>query len=236
METPILDNRRVIPHWSKNKDKELTKVHIRGDLDNNYVALTFDDGPNPYMTPKILDELKRLDVRATFFVVGRFCEQHPDIVARTLREGPTVGNHSWDHDRNTHNYLKLSQWFDMKGWRTPFYRAPWFQWEAMKGVDLGHNKPILIGCNRDTQDWTGTTGQSVMSRNIMPLDPGSIILLHDGYGNPGDPRAVEQGLKHRAQNTLDSLWRFVANIRDNGLEPVPLAMMTFDGQSLYNTE
>ena len=61
------------------------------------LALTFDDGPNPAWTPKLLDLLAGHDVRATFFLLGGFAEQAPDLVRRIAAQGHLIGNHSWSH-------------------------------------------------------------------------------------------------------------------------------------------
>ncbi|MGB9236203.1 MAG: polysaccharide deacetylase family protein [Terriglobales bacterium] len=61
------------------------------------VALTFDDGPDPVDTPKLLDILREKGVKATFFVVGKRAEQHPEIVRREWNEGHLVANHTWSH-------------------------------------------------------------------------------------------------------------------------------------------
>src|SRR5450755_1016993 len=61
------------------------------------VALTFDDGPDPVYTPKLLDLLREKNVKATFFVVGKRADQYPEIVRRAWAEGHLVGNHTWSH-------------------------------------------------------------------------------------------------------------------------------------------
>ena len=61
------------------------------------VALTFDDGPDPVYTPRLLDLLREKDVKATFFVVGKRADQYPEIVRRACAEGHLVGNHTWSH-------------------------------------------------------------------------------------------------------------------------------------------
>ena len=67
------------------------------DPGQNVVYLTFDDGPDPRYTPKILDALRRYDARATFFVVGSSLEGHRDIAEQVVAEGSTIGNHTWNH-------------------------------------------------------------------------------------------------------------------------------------------
>ena len=61
------------------------------------VALTFDDGPSPVWTPKILDELKKAGVKATFFMIGEHVEKYPDVARRVAEEGHEIGNHTIDH-------------------------------------------------------------------------------------------------------------------------------------------
>jgi len=223
---------RDIPHHLKHQQATLGKVFTHADQDDPYVAITFDDGPNFYFTPKILDILKKRNVRATFFLVGKFCYGQEELVSRIVKEGHTIGNHGWSHTRGVCDFERLAKWLDNRGWGTPFYRAPWYNWEVMKGQYLGP-EPILIGADRDSQDSRGITSEADMIANIMPLYDGSILLFHDGYAIPGDPRKVEEGLKYRASNTLAALDRVIADIRGNGFQPVPLSMMTFDGQGLY---
>lgn len=70
---------------------------VPGDTFGRAVALTFDDGPHPVHTPKVLDELKRHGARATFFVTGKHAVEHPALIRRIVAEGHDLGNHSWDH-------------------------------------------------------------------------------------------------------------------------------------------
>src|SRR2546423_15110509 len=75
-------------------------VHVDGP----YIALTFDDGPQPKLTPKLLDLLAAHHIKATFFVIGTNVTEHPEIVARAAREGHEIGNHSWSHP----NFARMS--------------------------------------------------------------------------------------------------------------------------------
>src|SRR4029077_5368604 len=75
-------------------------VHVDGP----YVAMTFDDGPSAKLTPKLLDLLAAHHIKATFFVIGQNVAQKPDIVAREVREGHEIANHSWSHP----NLAKMS--------------------------------------------------------------------------------------------------------------------------------
>jgi peptidoglycan/xylan/chitin deacetylase (PgdA/CDA1 family) len=76
---------------------ESHRVYACGKSDGNELALTFDDGPHPEYTPQILDILKNNGVKATFFVIGKNAELYPELVERMVREGHTVGNHTYTH-------------------------------------------------------------------------------------------------------------------------------------------
>ena len=65
--------------------------------EDNTVVITFDDGPHPQYTPRVLDILATYHIKACFFVIGKQANQHPDIIARILAEGHTLGNHSYSH-------------------------------------------------------------------------------------------------------------------------------------------
>src|SRR5881392_1382568 len=76
-------------------------VHTEGP----HIAMTFDDGPSPTLTPKLLDLLAARHIKVTFFVIGENVAEHPEIVARAAREGHEIGNHSWSHP----NFAKMSE-------------------------------------------------------------------------------------------------------------------------------
>ena len=77
------------------------------------VALTFDDGPDPEVTPRILDALAQADAHATFFVIGNKAAQYPDILERMRQEGHEIGNHSWNHpELGDLSYRELKREFE----------------------------------------------------------------------------------------------------------------------------
>jgi peptidoglycan/xylan/chitin deacetylase (PgdA/CDA1 family) len=85
-----------------------------GPRDRPRVALTFDDGPDPQVTPAILDTLAGAGARATFFVIGRHLEKHREVGARALREGHELGNHSWMHSYLQNFYRTDQQQSDVE--------------------------------------------------------------------------------------------------------------------------
>jgi peptidoglycan-N-acetylglucosamine deacetylase len=149
------------------------------------IALTFDDGPHPEWTPRVLDVLARAGARATFFPLSARALTHPDLVARIRAEGHAVGLHGWGHLRHTEHAraavaadtdLALTA-FDapVRWWRLPYgMAAPWSaELAAERGLEIA-------GWTHDTFDWRG---DSVEAMRFTPRD-GEVVLLHDALG-PG---------------------------------------------------
>ena len=153
------------------------------------VALTFDDGPHPVDTPKLLDLLREKNVKATFFVVGKRAEQHPEIVRRAWAEGHLIANHTWSHhslfcflsprrlrseiERGTESVRRSC------GVRPRLFRSP---------VGLRHPllAPYLKDAGLEYISWTIrtrdtlTADSSVIARRILSkAASGDIILMHD---------------------------------------------------------
>jgi peptidoglycan/xylan/chitin deacetylase (PgdA/CDA1 family) len=177
----------------------------------NAVALTFDDGPWPDSTGKVLGILAKAHVKATFFLVGTQVRKHPEIAREELRAGMTLGSHSFSHpqpfgalstegiDREIDQGLAaLSE----LGVRTPLFRPPG-----------GAIPPVVVSAARarglrtivwsvDPDDWRrGTTSDQIVERVLQQARPGSIVLLHDGGGDRSAtvealPRIID-GLKRR---------------------------------------
>jgi len=205
--------------------------HADREASLNYVAFTFDDGPNPNFTPKILDVLKKCNCKATFFVVGKYVKLYPELTRRILQEGHTLGNHTYYHTHHAKDYEECGRIVaNVTGYIPLFLRAPFYEWEHTTYMD----DKILIGAERDSLDYRGVVGEADMFSNIMPLESGSIIIFHDGFAVPAHPESVENGLKHRAENTLAALPSLIMDVRNNRFEPVPLSRMTFGGRYEYN--
>ncbi|MBM0231641.1 polysaccharide deacetylase family protein [Micromonospora sp. STR1_7] len=176
------------------------------------VALTFDDGPNPAWTPKVLDQLRAARVTATFCVVGREAQRHPELIRRIVREGHQLCNHSWRHDLDLARRPVAEIRADLvrtnkaiqaaaPGAPVPFYRQPGGRWTSeVLGVakELGM-RPLHWAV--DPQDWDKPTAATIAKRVHNAARPGSIVLLHDGGGDRAAtlaacPRMIAD-LKHR---------------------------------------
>ena len=180
------------------------------------VALTFDDGPSED-TPALLDLLRRLEVPATFFCVGKQLEQYPEVARRIASDGHTLANHTEDHlnlmtllPGATRTQLQRVQerLHSLTGatctlWRPPYgFRAPW-TFAVARGLGL---KAVLWSCN--PRDFHDPGPQVVVDRVLQNLRDGDIILLHDGF--------------HSRHQTLEAVALLVPELRRRGYQLVKL--------------
>ncbi len=189
-------------------------VANRSRVDAGCVALTFDDGPDPVDTPKLLDLLREKGVKATFFVVGKRAEQYPEIVRRAWAEGHLVANHTWSHyslfcfltPRRLREEIELGSESVRRscGFRPRLFRSP---------VGLRHPllAPYLEDAGLEYVSWTIrtrdtlTANSSVLARRMLKAASGDIILLHDHV--PGGTEAM-----------LEVLPRVIDELRERGFE------------------
>jgi peptidoglycan/xylan/chitin deacetylase (PgdA/CDA1 family) len=178
------------------------------------VALTFDDGPDPDMTPRVLDQLAAADVPATFFVVGARAARVPAIVRRVAAEGHEIANHGWSH---------RSLWFctpgvtaaeigrtqalveDQTGRPPRHFRPPWgmvnvAMFAALRGAGL---RCVLWSVQPEgLRARSGTEQAAFVRRHARP---GAIVDLHDADGVPGAPARL-----------IDALPRMIGGLREAG--------------------
>ena len=156
------------------------------------VALTFDDGPHPLCTPRLLEGLKEREVKATFFVVGKNIEGREDIIRRMDEEGHLIGNHTYDHVKITgmeapkacEQITRTSEAVEeITGKKTEYMRPPFGEWD--KTLDCGFEMfPVLWSV--DSLDWTTKNADEVVRRVMDQVKGDSIILLHDFYDSSVD--------------------------------------------------
>jgi peptidoglycan/xylan/chitin deacetylase (PgdA/CDA1 family) len=153
------------------------------------IAITFDDGPNAELTPKLLDMLKERGIKATFFVVGKNVEEYPGIVARMATEGHEVANHSWSHPaltklgvesfrkqiENTNEAIAKAT-----GKRPVLMRPPYGATSVSLNKRLNEQFGLkVILWSVDPLDWKYRNSNRVYNAIIQNTRPGSIILAHD---------------------------------------------------------
>lgn len=170
--------------------------HLKSFVSNkNYsekkIAITFDDGPNPQYTPKVLKLLSDFDAKATFFCIGKNVEMHPEILKSIHDQGHLIGNHSFSH-RYGIDFNKAKEWTHeidqtdaaiakVIGTKPQLFRPPYgvttpHLAEAIK--QTGHK---VIGWNIRSYDTALKNPKTVLNLITKNVTPGAIILLHDNH-------------------------------------------------------
>jgi peptidoglycan/xylan/chitin deacetylase (PgdA/CDA1 family) len=179
------------------------KAHIERSLDpdEGTVALTFDDGPDPVHTPAILDELSRLGVPATFFVVGSSAHAHPDLVRRILADGHAVGSHSDSHpepwrlrvDELAREYRRGRARVEQAAGRpVRLFRPPkgYLDGRGAAAMLLARVRPWLWTI--DPCDWEPDASADDIVAGVSALRAGDVVLLHDAIKGPISPSALDR--------------------------------------------
>ena len=190
----------------ENRDLEIAFKDRGIDPTKPMVALTFDDGPNPISTNRILDTLEQYHVVATFFDLGKLAERYPDVVKREEEIGCEVGSHSYQHS----NLIKITEeelrqdieksenaFMNVLGHKTNLYRPPYGNINITVKENLDYP---LITWNVDSLDWKLRNKTKILNqiRKTTNLD-GNIILMHSIYTTTADtveelvPELIEKG-------------------------------------------
>ncbi|TLQ45622.1 glycosyltransferase [Streptomyces marianii] len=191
--------------------------------DKNLV-LTFDDGPDPVWTPKVLDKLKQYDAHAVFFVTGTMASRHPDLVRRMVAEGHELGLHTFNHPdlalqtqsridwELSQNQLALA---GAAGIRTSLFRPPYSSFSAALDDKswpvteyIGSRGYITAFNDTDSEDWKRPGVEAIIKRATPEGTKGSIVLMHDSGGD-------------RSQ-TVAALGRLLPDMKERGYRFVNL--------------
>lgn len=197
------------------------------------VALTFDDGPDPVWTPRILDILREKKVHASFFVIGENMEANPGLVDRMVSEGHDVGNHSFTHPNlgeassslvelelnATQRLFQAITGRSMRLFRPPYFgdAEPTSRDEVApieRAQALGY---ITVGLRNDPDDWMLPSADRIIAqvmaqlKNPHPDERGQIVLLHDGGGD--------------RSRTVEALGPLIDRLRAAGYEIVPVSSL-----------
>lgn len=183
-----------------------------------YVALTFDDGPDPQWTPEVLQLLRKHDVKATFCVVGQLARAYPELVREIAADGHTMCNHSWSHDmalgsrpvreiradlERTTSAIRAA----VPGARVSYYRQPGGAWTE-RVVEVAEQLGMSsLHWEVDPQDWARPGAGAIAKVVSGATAEGAIVLLHDGGGERhGTVQALRRFLPDLAGRlSLDAL-------------------------------
>jgi len=214
------------------------QVYYAGDTSEKVVALTFDDGPNGIYTTQILDILDSYGIDATFFCLGQNVELYPDIAKRIISDGSVLGNHSYSHDANhalsTFGERDLERAQDViyavTGYLPHLYRPPHGKKTPWEIDCVKENSMIEITWSVSYNDQVGgdlAKAAANFAANIVKrTSPGSIILLHDGYG-------LEHNSQHADRSfTILALPLIIEQLQAQGYRFVTVSALL--GVSAYN--
>lgn len=181
--------------------------------DDPVVAITFDDGPHPDQTPRLLDMLAERGVKATFYLIGANVSEHPDVAGRALAEGHELGNHTWSHRfLTTQRSRSISREVDsthstitdIAGSPPATIRPPYGAVTPSLAGWLDHQfgyETVLWSV--DAADWEGPDHQTITERIVGATGNGSIVLCHDPL------RPTVDAMPETLDRLLDRGLRFV---------------------------
>ena len=186
----------------------LPAVIRHGDPHARIVMLTFDDGPHPHYTPRLLAVLRKYNVKATFFVVGKMAEKYPELIRAIAADGHLIANHTYDHSR----MIRFSDHIDevelrdcsqviqsITGRRPLFFRPPGGRYDRrMVAVASGQGLRV-VSYTVNTFDTIDMNPRTIAARVIRDVRGGGIVLCHDGF-----------------QRTIDALPHIIKGLQKKG--------------------
>lgn len=194
------------------------QVNRYGKAMGKQVVLTFDDGPDPEYTPKILDILDRYKIKGSFFIVGENAELNPDIIKRIYQNGHEIGSHTFTHPNvaeispmRTKMELNANQrlFQEITGHSMTMFRPPYVADASpstpeellpiLRAQQMGYT---TIGESIDPEDWQKPSSDEIIRRVLKELPNGNIILLHDAGGD--------------RTNTIEALPKIIETLKSKG--------------------
>lgn len=223
----INDESEVVPELAGAQQVAMGRLGAGFSLPDTMVSLTFDDGPHPVWTPVVLDELDRLGVKASFFVVGEKVAAHPDLARDIVDRGHDIANHTHSHPqmgrlggRAIRTQLDVASLVivDATGIESRLYRPPYSSSiEALEPEEVRAARVsaaagwVVVGTDLAPRDYDPTVTTDELVAQAMPRGgSGAIITLHDGGG---DDRS----------RTVAVLEPLVAELRESGYDIVPVS-------------
>lgn len=199
----------------------------RGDViwevpgDDKAIALTFDDGPDPSVTPRIVDLLKQYGAKATFFEIGSKVKQHPEIARRQAAEGHELANHTY-----THRHLAPSRSMEAiraemaetqrtiqaaSGQKPRLFRPPGgaFDDDVLEAAKREHLLTVMWSWHQDTKDWTRPGASRIARKVLRNARGGDIVLMHDYVSG--------------STQTLEALKTILPELRERGFRFVTVS-------------
>ena len=181
------------------------------------VAITFDDGPDPDYTPRVLELLAKYDAKATFFIIGQNAEKNPELVLRQYEEGHELANHTFTHPwtssvQTLDKELKQTNEiiFSITGFRPTLFRPVGGQYtDNMISTAVKNGfKVVMWSWHQDTEDWANPGVQKIVDTVLTGTKPGNVILFHDSGGD--------------RRQTLEALDKILPELKKQGYQFVTI--------------
>jgi peptidoglycan/xylan/chitin deacetylase (PgdA/CDA1 family) len=178
------------------------------------VALTFDDGPDPTYTPRVLALLRRYQVKATFCLVGENVRAHPDLVRAIVADGHTLCNHSWSHDLRLGSRPTVTILADLlrtnraiqaavPGVEIRYFRQPGGNWTARVVSTAAQLGMTSLDWAVDPRDWAESSPARIAATVTGQTTAGDIVLMHDGGGNRAATATALEAILSTLTNRVD---------------------------------
>lgn len=197
-------------------------IAYNGNATGQRVYLTFDDGPDPEWTPRILDVLAKAGARATFFLVGQAAARQPVLVRRLIAEGHEVGNHTWSH---RHPWMLpahaarrevrdgAAALAGVLGRAPRYFRPPHGRLRRCMIEEARATEQAVVLWNRSAVDWGPWASVERIAARLAGVKVGDIVLMHDGRAR-----------LNRPWETAAVLPEFLESLIGRGLIPAALAL------------
>jgi peptidoglycan/xylan/chitin deacetylase (PgdA/CDA1 family) len=194
-------------------DRLVTK-HVK--TNQKLIALTFDDGPDPRYTPKIMAELLRYGAKGTFFVIGSKAIRYIDLIQKLDATGNEIGNHTFRHRLSSQIELNEILQCDEVVFaaihkHTKYFRPPggYISQKIVDSAFKANEHIVMWSWDEDPRDWSRPGVDKIVKRVLGHLHPGDIILFHDGGGN--------------RQQTIEALPKILEGIQEQGFRCVTVS-------------
>ena len=206
------------------KNNKTLSIYNYGCRDQPKVALTFDDGPNPPITDKILEILETKNAKGTFFVIGKWVDRWPESFLRIIKKGHTIGNHSYSHNPNLGDFDHAEAVItNVTGKPSRFLRAHYFKFELCLESTLALSSEIkIVDADVNPSDFKQTSSQDILNLTMQSknLQAGSIIDLHDGSETENHSLRIS-----RPGPLVEALPRMIDELQERGFQLVGLDEM-----------
>lgn len=199
-----------------------------GPRSEPWLYLSFDDGPDPQFTPRVMEILDAFGIPATFFVLGESCARHPQLIARLLDAGHQVGTHAFSHRhpwslssstardevRRGYEAVRAAGGATPRLFRPPFGRGRPAMSRAARGLGL-----TTVMWSRSAIDWGRWGTTRGIARRLAKARPGDILLLHDAPREQNRTEAMLEVLPGFVEGCLARGWQFGGIERLQGSNP-----------------